>query len=558
MIEGLPQIHPAIVAVAGALVVGLVPRRLGGWVTVTAAALTGLAVLGLRDGTTWGYDFYGFELTPLRVDDLSLAFAYIFAIALLAGAVFGLRTMGTLERTSALVYAASAFGVVFAGDLVTLFFFWELKVSASVLLVFARRSAASGRAALRYLYVSLAGGVVLLGGVAWWIVGTGSVAFDGLSVDTGAGVLILVGFLVAAAAVPLHAWMPDAYPASTIAGTVFLAAFTSKAAIYALARGFPGTEVLVWVGVVTAIYGVVFALGVNDIRRMLVYSSVSQAGFMITAVGVGTSLAIDGATAHAVAHIAYKGLLLMGAGAVLWTTGRSHLTHLGGLARALPWVTGLYLVGAASIASIPLFSGYATKELGALAIEEAGFEAAYWLLKLASVGTVLVVLYRLPWFTFFAPPADPAAPAVVRRGVPVSMYVAMGALAVVNIAVGVAPRLLYDLLPGGGLLPDGEVYSGFSAYKLAGTLALVAGAAVAFALGRRWLVGRPVRVLDVDWLYRDLPPRLAPAVARLHLPTPTLRAPHAPALPVWLGTLWVSAAVVVTALVVVLAVGMAT
>lgn len=558
MISGLPQIHPAIPLVLGALVVGLAPRRLGGWVTIATALLASVATLGLTSGTTWRYDFYGFELTPLRVDDLALAFALIFSLALTAGAVFGLRTMGTLERTSALVYAASAFGVVFAGDLVTLFFFWELKVSASVLLIFARRTTASGRAALRYLYVSLAGGIVLLAGVVWWIVGTGSITFDRLSADSGAGVLILIGFLVAAAAVPLHAWMPDAYPASTIAGTVFLAAFTSKAAIYALARGFPGTEVLVWVGVVTALYGVVFALQVNDIRRILVYSSVSQAGFMIAAVGVGTSLAIDGATAHAVAHIAYKGLLLMGAGSVLWATGRSHLTHLGGLARAMPWVTGLYLIGAASIASVPLFSGYATKELGSLAIDEAGFTAAYWLLKLASVGTILVVLFRLPWFTFFAPAADPDAPAVVRRRVPASMYLAMGALALANLAVGVAPRLLYDLLPGGATLPDGEVFSGWSLSKIGGTLALLAGAAVAFSVGRRWLAGRPVRVLDVDWLWRDLPPRLAPTIARLRLPAQTLRAPDAPALPVWTGTLWVSAAVVVTALAIVLAVGMVT
>ena len=559
MLDGLPQVHPAIVLVVGALVVLALPRRIGGWVTIATALLAGLATLGLEAGTTWNYGFYGFELTPLRVDDLSLAFAYVFSIALVAGAVFGLATMGTLERSSALVYAASAFGVVLAGDLVTLFFFWELKVSASTLLVFANRNRSSERAALRYLFVNLAGGIVLLGGIVWWITQTGSITFGELGLDGGATVLILIGFLVSAAAVPLHAWMPDAYPASTVAGTVFLAAFSSKAAIYALARAYPGTQVLIWVGVVMAIWGVVFALAVNDIRRILVYSSVSQGGFMVAAIGVGSALAIDGAVSHAFAHIVYKGLLLMAAGAVLWTTGRSTLTRLGGLARSLPWVAGLYLVGAASIASIPLFSGYVAKEMSALAIDEGGFGAAYWLLKFASVGTLLVVLFRLPWFTFFAPAAAPAtpdacaAPAAPLRRVPVSMYVAMGALAAVNIVIGVAPGLLYGLLPN-----DGGDYSPFSAHKLTGALAIAAGAAVAFVVGKRFLAGRDIRVLDVDWVYRDLPRRLAPAVERLRLPEFTLPRPTVPDAPTWVGTLWLTGAVVVAALAAVLAIGMFT
>ena len=562
MLDGLPQVHPAIVLVLGAVAVAALPRRFGPWLFVAVSALAGLATLGLVDGTTWHYDFYGFDLTPLRVDGLSLAFSYVFAIALLAGGIFGMATMGTLERTSALVYAASAFGVVFAGDVVTLFFFWELKVSASTLLVFARRTAASSAAALRYLFVNLAGGIVLLAGIVWWVIDTGSVTFGNFGLNGGATILILIGFCVAAAAVPLHAWMPDAYPASTIAGTVFLAAFTSKAAVYALARGFPGTSVLIWVGVVMALYGVVFALSVNDIRRVLVYSSVSQGGFMLAAIGVGTEMALNGAVAHAFAHIVYKGLLLMAAGAVLWSTGHSRLTQLGGLGRAMPWVAGLYLVGAASIGSIPLFSGYVTKEMATLGIEEAGFHTAYWLLKLASVGTLFVVAFRLPWFTWFAKPAADAntsasasntsiatGAAMLTRKVTPSMYVAMGALAVVNIAIGVAPNLVYDVLP---FAVD---YSPFKTYRVVNAVALAAGAAVAFWLVRTWLVGRPVRVVDTDWVYRDLPRHLAPAVGRLRMPEVHMKLPTAPGTPVWASTLWVSGAVVIVTFVVVLAIG---
>lgn len=557
MLEGLPGVHPALILTLGAVAVALSPRRSRPWLFVVAAALAGLATLGLTDGTTWNYDFYGVELTPLRVDRLSLAFAYVFSIALVAGGVFGMRTMGALERPSTLMYAASAFGVVFAGDLVTLFFFWELKVAGSALLIFARRSPASAGAGMRYLFVSLAGGIVLLGGISWWITQTGSITFGDLGLDGGASALILVGFLISAAAVPLHAWMPDAYPASTVAGTVFLAAFTSKAAIYALARGFPGTNLLIWVGVVMALWGVVFALAVNDTRRMLVYSSVSQGGFMVAAIGVGSALAIDGAVSHAFAHIVYKGLLLMAIGAVLWATGHTRLTRLHGLGKVLPWVAVLYMVGALSIGGIPLLSGFVAKEMSALAIDDNGFGVAYWLLKLASVGTLLVVVFRLPWFTFVsqrttaAERTSVADHTALRRRVPASMYVAMVALACVNVVIGVWPNLLYGLLPN-----EGGSYEPFTAYRVTNSLALALGALAAFWVGRRWLAGRPISVRDTDWFYRDLPRRLAPTWNRIRMPDVAIRLPELPRTPVWVSTLWVSGVVVVGVLVTLLAVGM--
>ena len=558
MVEWLPGIHPSLVLVIGAAVVALAPRRLGAPIFVAASVVAGLFILGLSDTQTWGYNFYGYDLTVLRADGLSLAFSYVFAIALIAGGVFGIATMGTLERSAALVYAASAFGVVFAGDVVTLFFFWELKVSGSALLIFARRSPVSSAAGLRYLIFSLAGGIVLLAGIVWWVIGTGSIEFTafnggetGLGALSGAAILILIGFLVAAAAVPLHAWMPDAYPTATIAGTVFLAAFTSKAAVYALARGFPGTGALIWIGVIMALYGVVFALSENDLRRALTYSSVSQGGFMLAAIGVGTTLAINGAVAHAFAHITYKGLLLMAAGAVMYATGRSRLTQLGGLGRAMPWVAGLYLVGAAAIGSFPLFSGFVSKEMSLLALTNAEYEVAYWLLKLASVGTLLVVALRLPWFTWFAPAstATAAPPARMLRPVPVSMYVAMGALAAVNVAIGVVPGWMYAVLPN-------EVdYSPFAGYRIADAMVLIVGAAVVFWLLRDRLAGRPVTLVDTDWVYRELPRPLLERTASWSLPTLTLPRPTLPVVPGWTASMWFASAVILTAIVVVLGVG---
>ncbi len=564
MLDGLPQVHPAIVLVLGAIAVAALPRKFGPWLFVVVSALAGLATLGLVDGTTWHYDFYGFDLTPLRVDGLSLAFAYVFAIALLAGGIFGMATMGTLERTSALVYAASAFGVVFAGDVVTLFFFWELKVSASTLLVFARRTAASSAAALRYLFVNLAGGIVLLAGIVWWVIDTGSVAFGNFGLNGGATILILIGFCVAAAAVPLHAWMPDAYPASTIAGTVFLAAFTSKAAVYALARGFPGTSVADLGG---CGHGAV-RRGVRPQRQRHppgagVFIGVARwlhAGRHRGGHRDGTQWCggpcvrphcVQGSVAHgrrcgAVVHRpqpphparwfgprhAVGGWAVPSGGGVdrvrspvqrLRHQGDGHPGHRGGRVPHRLLASQAGQCGDVVRGGVPPAVVHLVRQAGCRRQHQRQHQHQHHGIATGA--------------------------AVLTRKVTPSMYVAMGALAVVNIAIGIAPNLVYDVLP---FAVD---YSPFKTYRVVNAVALAAGAAVAFWLVRRWLAGRPVRVVDTDWVYRDLPRHLAPAVGRLRMPEVHMKLPTAPGTPVWASTLWVSGAVVIVTFVVVLAIG---
>jgi multicomponent Na+:H+ antiporter subunit D len=505
----VPDLHPALVLVVGALLVAVVPRRFGGAVSVGAALVALAAVVGLDDGATWAYDFYGYELTLLRADGLSLAFATLFAIITVLAAIYGWATMGTLERCAALATAGAGIGVVLAGDLLTLFFFWEFKVTTAVLLIFARRRARAAASGMRYLQAHLVGGVLLLAGVLWRLAETGSLAFDSFEL-TGATSLVLVGILLSAAAVPLNAWLPDSYPESTVAGTVVLSAFTTKSAVYALARGFPGLELLVWLGVTMAIFGVVYAILEDDIRRLLGYHIVSQVGFMVAAIGVGTEAAVNGATAHATAHILYKGLLLMGAGAVLYATGRSRTSELGGLARALPVVLVLYLVGAASISGIPLFSGFAAKELSFDAMAAGGYGTAQWLLKVASVGTFLSVALKLPALTWFGEsraPASPGGAPAPRRPVPVTMYVAMGLTAAANVAIGLQPRLLYDLMPAE------VVFQPYTTGKVVETLMLVSFTTIGFVLLRSRLQPKARVSLDTDWFVRELPVRMAPAVS---------------------------------------------
>jgi multicomponent Na+:H+ antiporter subunit D len=407
--------------------------------------------------------------------------------------IYALHLKDTGQQVSALLYAGSGLGAVFAGDLFTLVFFWEIMAVTAAYLVWARRNRESYDSALRYLYVHLFGGALLMGGVLWHISETGSIAFTAFE-PGGPAWLILAGFAVNAAVVPLHAWIADAYPRGTITGSVFLSAFTTKTAVYTMARGFAGWEVLIWAGVLMAMYGVLYAILANDIRRVLAYHIVSQVGFMVAGVGVGTTMALDGATSHAYTHILYKGLLFMATGAVIYATGRSRMSELGGLMRSIPWVFWAYMVAALSISSAPLFSGFVSKPMTIAAAEYEGLTGVVLLLHLASVGTFLSVGLKLPYFTWFGDaPTEP----VTVKPIPWNMYAAMGIGVGLNILLGVWPDPLYAILPGAG--------SGFDPYELKnlkkGFQLLLFTALVFFAI-KGFLKPKPTIQLDTDWFYR--------------------------------------------------------
>jgi multicomponent Na+:H+ antiporter subunit D len=504
---------PAWPLLLGALLVAVLPRRAGGVVLLAAPVAALGQVLALRaagGGDALTYDFYGLELQLLRADDLSIAFGIVFAAAAFLAGLYGLSSMGTSERSTALATAGAGLGVVFAGDLISLLVFWEIKAVVTSVLILGRGTPGAKRAAQRYFFVHFAGGSVLLAGIVWHATVTGSTAFTAFD-TTGAAWLILVGVALSAAVPPMHTWLPDAYPNASVGAMVFLSAYTTKAAVYALARGFGGFEILLWVGVVMALYGVTYAMLQDDIRRLLAYHIVSQVGFMVAGVGVGTQDAINGTVAHAFAHILYKGLLLMGAGALLYATGRSLGSQLGGLARRVPWLLVLYMVGAVSISSVPLFSGFVSKELTIHAVSDEGLTVALWLLKIASVGTFLSTALKLPYAAWFGPDRHEAATGTPTRlrPVPVTMYVAMGLAALVNIAIGVYPALLWELLP----FPN--EYTPFTAYKLSENLQLLLLTALGFWVLIAKLGAKPGVVLDLDWLYRVLPLRVTGAARSL-------------------------------------------
>ncbi len=490
------SLPPAVIFIVGAIVLLLLPQRARSAAFLVFPLLALVLLLRLEVGSSLTVPFLNYELVLCRVDRLSLAFGYVFVIMAFLGGVYGFHLKDTGQQVAALLYAGSSVGVAFAGDLFTLFVFWEIMTISSVCLIWARRTPKSTKAGMRYLLVHLFGGSVLLTGILWHFGETGSILFNHLEGGV-ASYLILFGFALSAAIPPLHGWLSDAYPEGTVTGSIFLSAFTTKVAVYALIRGFAGLELLIWAGAVMAVYGVVFAVLENDIRRLLAYHIISQVGYMVCAVGIGTEMAINGATAHAFAHILYKALLFMGAGAVLYTTGKSKLTELGGLARAMPLILILYMVGAFSISGVPLFSGFVSKSMVVYAAELSHMGVVVLLLTLASVGTFLSIGLKLPYFTWFGPNRS-HKPAATPKG----MYLGMGLTAGLCLVIGVYPALLYNLLP----FPVN--YQPYTAVHLIETMQLLIFAGFGFWLLISRLGGKAVITLDTDWFYRR-PSRLA-------------------------------------------------
>jgi len=450
----------------------------------------------LPEGEGRSFAWLGLELTPVRVDALSRLFATVFAIIGFAGALFALRQEKTSELASALIYAGASIGVIFAGDLITVFVFWEVMAVASTLVVLAGGSGARA-AAQRYIVIHLFGGVLLMAGIAGHVAETGSTAFDLIAGDSYARWLILAGFLLNAGVWPLSSWLPDAYPRASWSGTVFLSAFTTKTAVYVLIRGFAGEELLIWLGLIMVFYGIIYAILENDMRRILAYSIVNQVGFMVVGVGIGTEMAVNGAAAHAFAHIIYKALLLMSAGSVLYQTGKSKCTELGGLFRSMPLTTICGIIGALSISAFPLTSGFIAKSLISEGAAHEHMEIVWFLLAAASAGVFLHAGIKFPWFVFFQKdsglrPPDPPAP----------MRAAMILLSALCLIIGVAPGMLYSLLP---FETD---FVPYTVPHVVYQLQLLLFSGLAFFLLLRLLRRTETLTLDTDWLWRKLIPAL--------------------------------------------------
>jgi len=544
------NIPPGFILILGALMTALTPGKAHKAWALIAPAVAMAAIWLFPEHNRIVYHWLDYDLVLAQFNAPTKAFATIFTLMVFAGGLFAFNQDRRVELCGALLYGGAAVGVTFAGDLLTMFMFWELMAIGSTLIVWAGGTEAARLSGRRYVNVHLVGGAVLMAGIALHVHATGSIMLPRLgiggdlsdpvrmiaeggrpwtvpSLETPGSVLMLVGILVNAGTPVLGAWLPDAYPEASPSGTVFLSAFTTKTSVYVLLVLFAGCEILVWIGCLMALYGIVYAILENDMRRILAYSIVNQVGFMVCAAGIGTGLSVNGATAHAFAHIIYKALLLMSAGSVLYMTNKRKCTDLGGLYKAMPVTMWCGIIGALAISAVPLTSGFTTKSMitSAAATPELwspiihGPDGPQWdmalgilhpnlawfILIAASAGVFLHAGIKFPWFVFLQKPA----PENDERKLdpPGNMKGAMILFAALCIALGVAPGPLYEILPF-QRADGGELYHAYTYAHVINQLQLLLFAGLAFFVLLDMLKRTLTITLDADWVYRRMVPGL--------------------------------------------------
>ncbi|MEE3008462.1 MAG: Na(+)/H(+) antiporter subunit D [Pseudomonadota bacterium] len=493
--EILLPLNPGIWLIVGALIAVLLPQTLSRWFAVILPVFLIAFLFSLNLDNYGTISFFDYSLEIFRLDKLSRVFGLIFLIASALGNLYALGDdVDKLQRSAALTYAGGAIAAVFAGDMITLFIFFEVAAVASVFLIWARKTERAFAAGMRYLIFQIGAGVILLAGLLIHVSVTGSIDFDKLGLEAPGGILILIAFGIKSAFPLVHNWLQDAYPEATISGTVILSGFTTKLAIYALARSYAGTEILIWIGAVMAIFPIFYAIIENDLRRVLTYSLNNQLGFMVVGIGIGTEMALNGTVSHAFVHILYKALLLMSMGAVLLRTGTCNGTELGGLVKTMPWTAAFCIVGAASASAFPLFSGFISKSMIITASGEQGYWIIWLILLFASAGVLYHSGIRIPYFVFFSEDKSHRV-----KEAPWPMLVAMGAAAFLCIIIGVFPTSLY------AMLPFSVDYVPYTAYHVINQLQLLMFAALAFTVLKLTKIypsdTRGIN-LDTDWVYR--------------------------------------------------------
>lgn len=515
--ELLKEINPGfIVILAGLLSFLIRPAQLRAVITIGGplAALAMLATLSEFKIDHGVIPLMGLEMITYRVDSLSFIFGLAFLIAATLNSIYALHIDDPLQEGMGLIYAGAAVAAAFSGDLLTIFVFWELTAVSSVFLIWRTGTQAAYKAGMRYLAIQILSGVLLLFGAAFFYQNHGDLRVTAISLEEPGAWLIFIALGIKAAFPFLHNWLQDSYPKATPTGAVVLSAFTTKLAVYAFARLFPGEDILIYIGAVMTVFPVFFAVIENDLRKVLAYSLNNQVGFMICAIGMADlatpygQYALNGAAAHAFAHIMYKALLFMTMGAVLYRTGTTKASELGGLYRTMPLTALFCLIGGASISAFPLFSGFVAKSMTMSAAAHEGHVIVWLMLLFASAGVLEHSGIKIPYFAFFGHDSGKRP-----KEAPFNMLLAMGAAAFICVAVGLpglgGTQWLYSMLPYSGEYEGGAMYylnhSLWTTDHVVTQLQLLVLAILAFILLKRtglYPAEKPGVVLDFDWVYR--------------------------------------------------------
>ena len=495
--------HPAFALILGGLVAAVLRGRYASMALVIAPILGFWQVYALDIGSLSSMTLFGYDIIGVEVDKQAKVFGYLFHLAALVAGIYSFHVRDPWQISMALFYAASAVGVAFAGDMISLFLWWEGLAITSVFQIWGRKTKEAEESGFRYLFFHVSSGLLLLAGILFRYHGEGPSAFllepltESLEAGDLGSWLILLAIGIKAAFPGLHTWLKDGYSEATPTGPVWLCAFTTKCAVCMLVRLFPGADILITIGGVMAMFPIFYAVIENDLRRVLCYSKINQIGFMVVGIGIGTELAIDGAIAHAFTHVLYKGLLFMSMGAVLFRTGEIRGSHLGGLYKSMPWTTGFCIVGAASISAFPLFSGFISKSIIITETARNGHMVIWLCLLFASAGVFHHAGIKIPFFAFFAHDSGKRP-----KEAPLNMLIAMGISSFMCIFLGCNPQWLYEMLPYGA-----AGYHPYDATHVITQVEILLFSALAFTLLNLW--GKyppelPSVNLDIDWVYRKV------------------------------------------------------
>ena len=494
MISSFP---PGLIMIIGALLIPFLPHIIR-QIYMMVLILVSAYALTLGFGIHSKIEIMDIQFIIFQSDALTLPFAIIFHIAAILNVIYGAHEKDWNQHVAIMSYSGAAIAAVHAGDLLTLFVWWEATAFTSVFLILASKTQRSYKSAFRYILIQVGSGMFLLAGAILLMSKTGNAEFKNFDINSLYGQLIFIAFGIKAAFPLLNGWLQDSYPEASEIGTVALSTFTTKLAIFCFAKSFAGTEILIIIGAIMTFYPIFFAVIENDLRRVLTYSLNNQLGFMIVAIGIGTELAINGAVAHAFAHILYKGLLFMGMGAVLYRVGTCKASELGGLFKFMPITAICTIIGAISISAFPLFSGFVAKSLIMSALGKEGLVFVYFMLLFASAGVLHHSGIKIPFFAFFAHESG-----IKTKEAPLNMIIAMIIASALCILIGVFPSYFYEILP------HQIQYQPYDFSHVVGQLQLLTFAAFAFICLWHFKIYPPElnsTVLNSDWIYRKMIP----------------------------------------------------
>lgn len=454
----------------------------------------------------WTINWLGMKNMTLQINDLVFPngiFTVIFMFALCAGLIYAsLKSAKPLEIGSALIYGGAAIGITLGSNLVITFAFWEVMAIGSTLVLWASNTIGARAASFRYLFMHVFGGVLFFIGICIMQFKHDSLLLEPMALKHVGNYLVLLGVLVNVAAPPFWAWVADSYPKASPSGAIFLSAFTTKTAIFVLLILFKGQAFLAPIGLLMVVYGIIYALNCRDMRQILAYCIVSQCGYMVIGIGVGTTTALIAVSIQAVAHILYKGLLMMTAGSVLYDNPEPDIHALGNRAEILPYTALFALIGGFALSALPLTLTFASKNMltEALGYSPITSQEISTMLALASGAAPLYIGLRWPWLIFFKDSSISAWLSALKKRTCLIQELPniIGYLLFTIPLVALTPYLLQQM----HLIPPTD----FS-YELAMVihqLQLILSSVLIFIIVKRWITPQHFGLYDFDIFYRTI------------------------------------------------------